>query len=217
MLELRCYVGVLFCRTENWLLFLCIRECCLLYCISWKLHKCNVNQYWWITQLTKQNQNKLSHNGSILNCRSKGQLTDPAWFILKFISLAQVVPCPVQHYSAELWPKAPFIHSLDCRCLYIHKRYFSDGSCYWHNLWCFEVPMSYFVIGYHPGSCCEFSELVFQVTQTSDLSNNWNVISSATCTHMISAFSVWAKPFFVIQIFWEVWYIGWHQRKGAEL
>ena len=50
--------------------------------------------------------------GSELDYRSIGQASDPApgaWFITKFILLAQVVPCPVYPYSVESWPKTPFV------------------------------------------------------------------------------------------------------------
>ena len=46
------------------------------------------------------------------DCRSTGQVIDPApgaWFMPKFISLAQVIPGPVLLYSAESWPVTPFI------------------------------------------------------------------------------------------------------------
>ena len=46
---------------------------------------------------------------------STGRAINPApgaWFITKFISLAQVVPGPVWPYSAESWPKTPFIYVL---------------------------------------------------------------------------------------------------------
>ena len=44
----------------------------------------------------------------MLDCRSTGQPINPApgaWFILKFIPLAQVVPRQVHPYSPESWPK----------------------------------------------------------------------------------------------------------------
>ena len=55
----------------------------------------------------------LGNSGSALGCRSTGCAIDPAhgaWLLPKFISLAQVVPCPVKP-QFRTWPITSFIYS----------------------------------------------------------------------------------------------------------
>ena len=63
------------------------------------------------------NMNELMIRYCVLSLLNKikiaiGWAIDPApggWFLTNFISFVQVVPGPVQPYSAELWPKTPFM------------------------------------------------------------------------------------------------------------
>ena len=72
------------------------------------------------------------HSGRTQDCRSTGQAINPApgaWFILKFLSLVQVVSGPVQPYSAEFWPKTLFIHSLKPYVTFVFQvQHLCDGA-----------------------------------------------------------------------------------------
>ena len=56
---------------------------------------------------------QLYHSSSMLDCRSTGRVINPAsgaWFIPKFITLAQVVPWASTALQCRIWPKIVIFH-----------------------------------------------------------------------------------------------------------
>ena len=73
------------------------------------------------------------------SCWSTGWVIDPApgaWFKIKFISLAQNVPSPVQLYSTESWPyrPTPFIPCYKCSNIFLMTGNEGHNQCSWR--WC---------------------------------------------------------------------------------